>query len=52
MGVTLSDGADLAREVADVVLTECRLDGDMEAGRLHTVDDAFQIIRDRMKNEL
>ena len=25
---------------------------DMEAGRLHTVDDAFQIIRDRMKNEL
>ena len=24
---------------------------DMEAGRLHTVDDAFQIIRDRMKNE-
>ena len=21
----------------------------MEAGRLHTVDDAFQIIRDRMK---
>lgn len=24
----------------------------MEAGRLHTVDDAFQIIRDRMKNEL
>ena len=27
VGVTLSDGADLAREVADVVLTECRLDG-------------------------
>ena len=25
---------------------------DMEAVRLHTVDDAFQIIRDRMKNEL
>jgi len=25
---------------------------DMEAARLHTVDDAFQIIRDRMKNEL
>lgn len=25
---------------------------DMEAGRLHTVDDAFQIINDRMKNEL
>ena len=25
---------------------------DMETGRLHTVDDAFQIIRDRMKNEL
>lgn len=25
---------------------------DMEAGRLHTVDDAFQIISDRMKNEL
>ena len=25
---------------------------DMEAGRFHTVDDAFQIIRDRMKNEL
>ena len=25
---------------------------DMEAERLHTVDDAFQIIRDRMKNEL
>ena len=25
---------------------------DMEAGRLYTVDDAFQIIRDRMKNEL
>ena len=24
----------------------------MEAGQLHTVDDAFQIIRDRMKNEL
>lgn len=24
---------------------------DMEAGRLHTIDDAFQIIRDRMKNE-
>ena len=25
---------------------------DMEAGKLHTVDEAFQIIRDRMKNEL
>ena len=25
---------------------------DMEAVRLHTVYDAFQIIRDRMKNEL
>lgn len=25
---------------------------DMEAGRLHTVDEAFQIVRDRMKNEL
>ncbi len=25
---------------------------DMEAGRMHTVDDAFQIISDRMKNEL
>ena len=25
---------------------------DMEGGRLHSVDDAFQIIRDRMKNEL
>ena len=25
---------------------------DMEAGRHHTVDDAFQIIRNRMKNEL
>ena len=25
---------------------------DMEAGRFHTVDDAFQIIEDRMKNEL
>ena len=24
----------------------------MEAERLHTNDDAFQIIRDRMKNEL
>ena len=25
---------------------------DMEAGRLHTVDEAFQIVRDRIKNEL
>ena len=25
---------------------------DVEAGRVHTVDEAFQIIRDRMKNEL
>lgn len=25
---------------------------DMEAGRLHTVDEAFQIIRDRMNAEL
>ena len=25
---------------------------DMEAGRFHTVDDAFKIIEDRMKNEL
>ena len=25
---------------------------DVEAGRLHTVDEAFQIIRDRMENEL
>ena len=25
---------------------------DMEAGRLRTVDDAFQIINDRIKNEL
>ena len=25
---------------------------DMEAGRMHTVDEAFQIIRERMKNEL
>lgn len=25
---------------------------DMEAGRVHTVDEAFQLIRDRMKDEL
>ncbi|WP_313130446.1 hypothetical protein [Anaerocolumna sp.] len=25
---------------------------DMESGRLHTVDEAFQIVRDKMKNEL
>lgn len=25
---------------------------DMEAGRMHTVDEAFQIIRERMHNEL
>ena len=25
---------------------------DMEAGRMHTVDEAFQIIRERMTNEL
>ena len=25
---------------------------DMEAGRMHTVDETFQIIKDRMKNEL
>ena len=25
---------------------------DVEAGRVHTVDEAFQIIRDRMENEL
>ena len=25
---------------------------DVEAGRLHSVDEAFQIIRDRMENEL
>ncbi len=25
---------------------------DMEAGRTYTVDEAFQIIRDRMKNEV
>ncbi|MCM1091232.1 MAG: hypothetical protein NC092_10165 [Butyrivibrio sp.] len=25
---------------------------DMEAGRTHTVDEAFQIIRERMNNEL
>lgn len=25
---------------------------DVEAGMLHTVDEAFQIIRDRMENEL
>lgn len=25
---------------------------DVEAGRFHTVDEAFQIIRDRMENEL
>ncbi len=25
---------------------------DVEAGRMHTVDEAFQIIRDRMENEL
>ncbi len=25
---------------------------DVEAGRLHTVDEAFRIIRDRMENEL
>ena len=25
---------------------------DMEAGRMHTVDEAFQIIRERMKIEL
>lgn len=24
----------------------------MEAGKMHTVDEAFQIIRERMKNEL
>lgn len=25
---------------------------DMEAGRMHTVDEAFRIIRERMNNEL
>jgi len=25
---------------------------DMEAGRVHTVDEAFRIVKDRMKNEL
>lgn len=25
---------------------------DMEAGRMHTVDEAFRIIRERMDNEL
>ena len=25
---------------------------DMEAGRVHTADEAFQIIRERMKHEL
>lgn len=25
---------------------------DMKAGRMHTVDEAFQIIRERMNNEL
>ena len=25
---------------------------DMEAGRVHTVDEAFRLIRDRMKDEL
>ena len=25
---------------------------DMEAGRMHTVDEAFQIIKERMNNEL
>lgn len=25
---------------------------DMEAGRMHTVDEAFQIIRERINNEL
>ena len=25
---------------------------DMEAGRMHTVDEAFQIIRERMNTEL
>lgn len=25
---------------------------DMEAGRVHTADEAFQIIRERMKKEL
>lgn len=25
---------------------------DMEAGRVHTADEAFRIIRERMKNEL
>ena len=25
---------------------------DMETGRVHTVDEAFQLIKDRMKDEL
>lgn len=25
---------------------------DMEAGRVHTVEEAFGIVRDRMKNEI
>lgn len=25
---------------------------DMEAGRMHTVDEAFQVIKERMDNEL
>ena len=25
---------------------------DMEAGRIHTVEEAFQIVRERMDNEL
>ena len=25
---------------------------DMEAGKMHTVDEAFQIVKDKMKNEL
>ena len=36
----------------NIQLSNSREINDMEAGRCHTVDDALQIIKDRMKREL
>lgn len=44
---------DMSEKTAIESLFSCLDKGidDVEAGKLHTVDEAFQIIRDRMENE-
>lgn len=54
MEAVVRDKNVVSNQTAMEALFSCLDQGidDMESGRVHTVDEAFQIVRERMKNEL